>query len=115
MQLCCALIHCPQAVLKRKGKEASLELGPVDLGGGDDHADSGGLAGLQGSLHLVLHLLLGCHPLQHCIKLALWPSVAAAVQASSVVSTEAMTSSMKDCSGHYTGMVGMQGSLERIQ
>ena len=55
-----------------------LELGPVDLGGGNDYAGSGSLAGLQSGIDFVLHLLLGPHPLQHRVKLAVRPSRTAA-------------------------------------
>ena len=50
------------------------ELGPVNLGIGYEHGDSGSLAGLGGSISLVQSLLLRPYPLHQCIKLLVWPS-----------------------------------------
>ena len=53
------------------------ELGPVHLGIRNEHGHSGGLAGLQGGIGLVLSLLLRPNPLHHRIKLLVWTPRAA--------------------------------------
>ena len=70
---------CDELLTWKSGAQGSEvpELGPVDLGIRNEHGHGGGLAGLEGSVGLVLSLLLRPHPLHHCIKLLVWTPRAA--------------------------------------